>query len=113
VVDDVSHLGRGGVGEQADLGRADGLQGQVAPDVLPVVVADGGDGVAAPRAQGDQPHAQRAHLFVGVVPGELAPDAELLLSHGDLPRRLRLRLVEEVLGEGLGCRVHSLVTSEE
>ncbi len=107
VVDDVGHLGRGGVGEQANLGRAGGLQAEVGPQILAVVVADGANLVAPPHAQGDEAHGKIAYLVVGISPGELAPDAELLLPQGNLAGRLGLRLVQEKLREGLGRGFHN------
>jgi hypothetical protein len=101
VVDDIGHLFRAGVGVEADLYAADGQQPQVGPEVEAVVVAHGGDAVAPFHAQGEQTQRQVAHLGIGILPGELLPDAKLLLAQGHLAGGVLFDAFQEKLREGL------------
>ena len=75
-----------------------GRQGHIVQ--LGPVVADQGHHVPAPHAQGQQPPRARPHVVQVLPPGDLAPDAELLLPEGHaIPEAFRV--VPKALGEGV------------
>ena len=71
------------IGEDTDDGRAGGHDGQRAPEVLAVVVADDGDAITSLQAQLEQSLAERAHLRILLLPGIRLPDSQVFLAHSD------------------------------
>ncbi len=101
MVNEVPDLAGDAVGEDAHGHSLGGLHRQLGPVVLRVVVADDADLIAPLQAQTDHPQRKPPDVPVGFLPGELPPDAQVLLAHGDLAVTILLHSGQEILGKGI------------
>jgi hypothetical protein len=105
VAEDVLHLFFDGVLIERHRHAAQRLRGEDGPVELRAVVADDGDLVAAPKAEGGEAESDEPALLEVLAPRGRLPDAEVLLAHGNLAGqtlrvgagKLRERVVRYVL----------------
>ena len=101
MVNHIFHFFGRDVGENADHGRAHGHDGQRAPKILAIIVADDGHPLAPVQTQLHQAQAKISHMFVFLVPGEALPDAQVFLPRGHfVGPAILLHMLEPVLGQG-------------
>ncbi len=82
-----------------------GLGGKLAPDPVRPVAADQAHHLATPQPKLGQAQRHEPHLVAILRPGELVPDAELLLAHGHFAGPVR-GIVQEQLGQRVQVGEH-------
>jgi hypothetical protein len=84
----------------AEAGRAKAMGRDLAEDPLRPVVADQGDGVVPADPQFAQAEGDLAHMIAVLGPGNRAPQAEILLAHGDLAA-MAVGMMAQQFGQGV------------
>ncbi len=116
VVEEIADLFFQRVAVHAKAKAADGVGGDLGRDPVRPVVADGADDIAGAQAQRRHSQGEVADAVVIIVPGELAPQPEILFAQRDVaavlfgiqPQQLRVGVG---LGDASGVVHHALTSA--